>query len=84
MAALAGDDWLRDFVDHMVVIDIGEYYLAIGRLAAFSEQHLSLVDADLHDQREGNSTKDVYVLESRKFGVRVNRKRVDLPRRVKT
>ena len=36
--------------------------------------------ADLHDHREANSTKEVYALESRQIGVRVNRQRVAIPR----
>jgi hypothetical protein len=74
-------DFLEPFRGQVVVCDLGEYYLVIGTLTAFSADHLELTEADLHDQREANSTKEVYALETQKLGVRANRKRVAVPRR---
>lgn len=74
-------DFLEPFRHRIVVCDLAESYLAIGRLTAFSADHLELADADLHDHREANSTKDVYLIETRKLGVRANRSRVSVPRR---
>ena len=74
-------DFLEPFRGQIVVCDLGEYYLVIGTLTAFSADHLELAEADLHDQREANSTKEVYALETQKLGVRANRKRVVMPRR---
>ncbi len=75
------DAWLATFIDQMVVADLGEMFVVIGRLVEVGPDHLTFVDADLHDHREANSTKDVYVLESRRYGIRVNRQRVAIPRR---
>jgi hypothetical protein len=75
------EDWLRRYVGSDVVIDLTEFYLLIGSLVEVGPDHLTLVDADLHDHREGNSTKDIYLIETRKFGIRINRRRVDIPRR---
>jgi hypothetical protein len=74
-------DWLHPFLGQAVVCDLAEFYLAIGILAAYGPDHLVLADADLHDHREANSTKEVYALESAKVGVRANRRQVALPRR---
>ncbi|MBA3686714.1 MAG: hypothetical protein H0W72_15940 [Planctomycetes bacterium] len=63
-----------------MVVDLVESYLVIGTLEAVGPQHVSFVDADLHDHRESNSTKEIYASETQKFGVRVNRKRLDVPR----
>ncbi len=75
------EDLLQRFVGKQVVADLGENYLIVGTLDHFSNEHVSFADADLHDHREGNSTKEIYILETVKFGVRVNRQRVDIPRR---
>jgi hypothetical protein len=74
-------DWLKSYVGQLVVCDLDEFYVVLGTLAEVGSEHLVFTDADLHDHREANSTKEVYVLESRKIGVRVNRKRLALPLR---
>jgi hypothetical protein len=75
-----GDDWLQGFQGKIVVCDLDEYYMVLGRLDSFSSQHLQFTDADLHDHREANSSKEVYVIESRRLGVRINRSRLSVPR----
>ncbi len=76
----AGEAWLQAFVGQLVVIDLDQSYLAIGRLVQAESSHLALADADLHDHQEANCTKEVYLLESRTLGVRANRTRVAIPR----
>lgn len=73
-------DWLMEFRGQLVACDLADHYLIIGVLDQIGPQHLVFTDADLHDHREANSTKDMYLIETRKFGVRVNRKRVSIPR----
>ena len=75
-------DWLRSFVGQQVVVDLADSYLVIGTLTEVGPDHLAFTDADLHDHREANSTKEIYVIESRKYGIRANRQRVHLPRRL--
>ena len=74
-------DWLRPYVGKVVIADLDELYMVIGTVAEIGADHLLFIDADLHDHREANSTKEVYALESRKIGVRVNRTRVAVPLR---
>jgi hypothetical protein len=80
-AANATTDFLESFRGQPVVCDLAEPFLAIGTLSGFSADHLELTEADLHDQREANSTKEVYALETRQLGIRANRRRVVIPRR---
>ena len=80
-AAQPGTDWLAPFVGKVVVADLDEFFLVIGTLAELGADHLLFTDADLHDHRESNSTKEVYAIESLRIGVRVNRTRVLIPRR---
>jgi hypothetical protein len=63
----------------VVVVDLDGPWLAFGRLVQAVPGWIELADADLHDLREGASTRDVYALETQKLGVRVNRRRVLLP-----
>jgi hypothetical protein len=75
------DDLLAPLIGQVVVADLADWHVVIGTLAAVQPDGLVLVDADLHDQREGNATKEVYCLETRSLGVRANRRRVVIPRR---
>ena len=75
------DDWLVALRGQLVVVDLDESYLVIGVLAEADSDCLVFTDADLHDHREANCTKDVYLIETLKLGVRANRRRVMIPRR---
>jgi hypothetical protein len=80
MVMAMGADWLQVYVGKIVVCDLDQSYLVLGCLESFSESHVQFTDADLHDHREANSSKDVYIIESRRLGVRINRTRVAVPR----
>jgi len=70
---------LAAFCGQLVVVDLDGPWMAFGRLGATTGGWIELLEADLHDLREGSSTRDVYALETQKLGVRVNRQRVLLP-----
>lgn len=59
-----------------IVVDTSSHFIFIGKLLDVEEYFLSLADADVHDSRESPSTKEKYILDSKKMGVRVNRKKV--------
>jgi hypothetical protein len=67
LAALVGQD---------VVIDTASSYLFIGRVQAATGHAVTLTDADVHDRGDSNSTKEKYVLDARKNGIKKNRKAV--------
>ncbi len=69
----------EDLISQLVVVDLDGPWVAFGRLAQAGPGWIELAEADLHDMREGTSTRDVYALETQKLGVRVNRRRVLLP-----
>jgi len=52
----------------------------LGCLHAVTADSLVFTDADLHDHREANSSKEVYAIESKNIGIRVNRTQVAIPR----
>lgn len=76
----AGDVWLAGLIGQVVVVDLDESYLVIGTLTGVDQHHLAFKEADLHDHREANCSKDIYLLETRQLGVRFNRKQVAIPR----
>jgi hypothetical protein len=73
-------DWLTPYVGKAVIADLDEFYMVLGTLQAVAADALLFTDADLHDHREANSTKEAYAIESRQIGIRVNRMQVAIPR----
>jgi hypothetical protein len=71
---------LQEFVGQVVVIDLRSEYVCIGKLMAFDEHFLELRHVDLHDLRDTETTRENYVAEARRSGVKRNRKRALLLR----
>lgn len=69
------DSW-EDLVGEKVVVDTDTTKLVVGTLETAGEHFLALAEADVHDMRDSMVTTEVYTLESYKYGVRANRKRV--------
>jgi hypothetical protein len=63
-------------VGKVVVLDLRSSYVCLGTLAGFDEEYLEVVDADLHDFRDSSATREVYVYDSKRLGIRRNRERV--------
>ena len=59
-----------------VVLDMASRYVILGKLITYDERLLVLEDADVHDLRDTSTTREVYVVESKRFGIRTNRARV--------
>lgn len=72
-----GITW-QDFVGQNVVIDTNSSYIYLGKLVKTDEGFITLQDADVHDQKEGHATKEKYVMETRKYGIKKNRKSVTI------
>ncbi len=71
---------IEDLVGQKVVIDLSSPYVCLGTLERLDERWLELRHADLHDFRDTDTTREVYVAESRATGIKRNRKRVILAR----
>lgn len=67
---------LEDFREQTVVLDVVSPYVIIGTLTGWDDRYLVLKDADVHDLRDTTTTRELYVLETRRFGVRISRERV--------
>lgn len=69
-------DALDPLVNQLVVLDTGGTTLFIGRLASHHIDGFWLEDADVHHQDEGHASREQYVAEAARDGIRVNRRRV--------
>jgi hypothetical protein len=67
---------LENWIGQTVVIDLRSQFVAIGALKGFDELFVELKNADLHDLRDTETTRELYVAESRATGVKRNRRQV--------
>jgi hypothetical protein len=71
---------LARLVEQVVVVDLSSPYVCLGTLVGHDATFLELVDADLHDFRDSAASREVYVYDSVRLGIRRNRARVFLRR----
>lgn len=64
---------LDSMVGYIVVVDLKSTYVCIGTLVACDGQYLEMRDADLHDFRDSTATREVYIYDSARLGIRRNR-----------
>jgi hypothetical protein len=67
---------LNEFVGHAVVVDLRSPFVCLGTLKRVDGEHLELRDADFHDLRDTETSRENYVAASRATGIKRNRKRV--------
>lgn len=71
---------LQDLVGQKIVIDLRSEYVCLGTLLHVDEHFLELKNADLHDLRDTDTTRENYVASSLTTGIKRNRKRLYLMR----
>ena len=67
---------LESMIGQIVVVDLASSYVCLGTLVSCDHHFLELKDADLHDFRDSTATREVYIYDSARFGIRRNRARV--------
>jgi len=67
---------LKALIGQMIVVDMRSAYVCLGTLVGLDEHFVELMDADLHDFRDSPATREVYVYDSARLGIRRNRARV--------
>jgi hypothetical protein len=67
---------LDALVGQVVVLDLKSSYVCLGTLEAIEPLFFAMLDADLHDFRDSPATREVYVYDSARLGIRRNRARV--------
>ena len=71
---------LEELLGQKVVVDLRSPFVCLGTLLRVDEQFLELRNADFHDLRDTDTTRENYVAASLSTGVKRNRKRVFLNR----
>jgi hypothetical protein len=69
---------LEEFVGQRIVVDLRSTFVCLGTLLRVDDHFLELRNADLHDLRDTDTTRELYVAESHATGIKRNRKRVVL------
>jgi hypothetical protein len=71
---------LEEMQGQKIVVDLHSTYVCLGTLQRMDELYIELKNADLHDLRDTQTTRENYVAASRDTGIKRNRKRVLLCR----
>ena len=62
----------------IVVIDTDSRFVYLGTLDRVEEHFVVLKEVDAHERGESPSTKEQYIMDTKKFGVKPNRKEVSV------
>lgn len=65
--------FLAQLIGHVVVLDMSSSYVCLGTLVGVDRDFFVLRDADLHDFRDSPASREVYVYDSARLGIRRNR-----------
>ena len=71
---------LDEFLNRRVVVELRGEFVCLGTLLRHDEHFLELRNADLHDLRDTDTSRENYVAASVATGVKRNRRRVLLVR----
>lgn len=71
--------WIEKYYGHVLAVDLCDGSVLYGTIKSATHDAIFFMDADLHDMRESNSSKEVYGLETQDIGVRINRKECTIP-----
>jgi hypothetical protein len=72
---------LEELLGAKVVIDLASHYVCLGTLVRCDDHFLELRNADMHDLRDTETTRELYVVDSKLTGIKRNRKKVIVVRR---
>ncbi len=67
-----------ELVGQVVVVDTDGPVVYLGRLAALSEELLTLKEVDVHNLGDSATGREKYVIEAKRLGVRPNRKKAEV------
>lgn len=73
---MAEDSALTAYLGREVVLDAASQYVVLGTLVGEDHRYFILEKADVHDLRDSKSTRELYLVDCRRHGIRVNRTRV--------
>ena len=68
-------DW-QELQSQPIVLDLSSPYVVLGTLVQVQRDFLELESADVHDLRDNQSTRELYVRQSAQLGINANRHKV--------
>ena len=71
---------LEEMIGQKVVVDLRSQFVCLGTLVRVDEHFVEMRNADLHDLRDTDTTRENYVAASCATGIKRNRKRLLLVR----
>jgi hypothetical protein len=77
---MSSDSHLDAYRGRVVVLDLSSPYVVLGTLESWDDAYLCLAEADVHDLRTSQSTREFYVVDAKDSGIQVNRERVLIAR----
>lgn len=69
-----------ELVGEVVVLDLRSQYVCLGTLVRFNDNAVWLSDADMHDLRDSDTTRENYIAASLTTGIKRNRRSVAIAR----
>lgn len=66
------------FLGKEVIIDTSSHFLFIGTMKGVDEAFVTLGLSDVHDRSESSSSKEKYTMDSKKYGLKADRKAVSI------
>jgi hypothetical protein len=66
---------IAELVGLEVVVDLRHGFVCIGTLSAADSTVLALADADFHDLSDTQTSRENYIVDSKRTGIKANRKR---------
>lgn len=72
---------IAEYLDQKVVIDLHSPFVCLGTLKRFDDGFFEIINADLHDLRDTNTSRENYIAESKISGIKRNRKKILVSRR---
>lgn len=70
------DSALEALIGREVVIDVESRYVYLGRITGYDRSYVIIEQADVHDLRDTTTTRENYIVESRRLGIHPNRDKV--------
>ncbi len=67
---------LDALIGQVVILDMKSSFVCLGTLQGMDSLFFSVADADLHDFRDSSATREVYIYDSARLGIRRNRAKV--------
>jgi hypothetical protein len=71
---------MEELIGEIVVVDLRSTFVCLGKLTQVTPECLELRNADLHDLRDTETSRENYVADSAATGIKRNRKKLWLMR----